>query len=71
MIAGNQVSIPSTMNPEAKRLNTAREANAFIYQSVSSPLKEAEIRELDEDYHKANEAYQAIAAKRQMFLRRK
>ncbi|HIN95814.1 MAG TPA: hypothetical protein EYN03_09225 [Planctomycetes bacterium] len=57
--------------PRSKTVETAKEANAFIYKSVHHPLKEAAIKKLDDDYHKTIEAYKAIAQKRRMLLRQK
>ena len=54
--------------PRSKTVETAKEANAFIYESLRHPLNEAAIKALDEDYHKTIEHYQAIAHKRRMLL---
>jgi hypothetical protein len=57
--------------PRSKMVETAKKANAFIYQSVRHPLDEAAIQTLDDDYHKTIEHYQAIAHKRMRLLQQK
>ena len=57
--------------PRIETIETARESNAFIYQSVRNPLDETAIKRLDDDYHKTIEHYRAIAEKRRMLLQQK
>jgi hypothetical protein len=56
--------------PRSKTVESAKEANAFIYQSVHHPLNEAAVQKLDDDYHETNEAYETIANKRKALLMR-
>ncbi|MEM6777054.1 MAG: hypothetical protein AAF670_05320 [Planctomycetota bacterium] len=56
--------------PRSKTIATAREANAFIYQSVRHPIDNDAIEQLDEDYHATIAAYRSIANKRSMLLSR-
>ena len=57
--------------PRSKTVETAKEANAYIYRSVRHPRDEAAIKALDEDYHKTIEHYRVIGQKRRMLLRQK
>lgn len=57
--------------PRTKTIQTAKESNAFIYQSLRRPLGPAAIKKLDDDYHKTIEHYRAIALKRKMLLQQK
>ena len=57
--------------PRGKTVETAKVANAYIYESVRHPRDEAAIKALDEDYHKTIEHYQAIAHKRMRLLQQR
>lgn len=55
--------------PRSKTIRTAKEANAFIYQNIRHPKKEAAIKKLDEEYHEIVEHYRVIIRRRQQFLK--
>lgn len=57
--------------PRTRTIETVRQSNAFLYQSVRRPLDEPTIKKLDDDYHNTAEAYKAIARKRKMLLQQK
>ncbi|HBE71306.1 MAG TPA: hypothetical protein DDW52_24430 [Planctomycetaceae bacterium] len=54
--------------PRSKTIATAKEGNAFIYQNIRHPMNVAAIKQLDDEYHEANEHYRAIARQRTLFL---
>ncbi|PHR90588.1 MAG: hypothetical protein COA78_34930, partial [Blastopirellula sp.] len=55
--------------PRSKTIDTAKKANAYIYQSLRHPLDEAEIKKLDDEYHETIKYYKGIAQRRLELLR--
>jgi hypothetical protein len=54
--------------PRSKTIETAKQSNAFIYQSLQQPLNGRTLKKLDDEYHQTIEAYRLIAQKRRILL---